>query len=196
MNNQSIKIKSLRRLWQGRSLSVNAITYTDIDGTTHTREFISPHGTKNDPRPVKLDTFGQRQSAVMALAFTPGRKRLLITKRFRPAAGKYVYDLPGCYFPYQFTQAEAAELELWRQADNVDTSMLRVMPSGYIDPDTSDARSGFVLFEIPENIKLKTHEVDHEKIKPMLVTPEELQKIIEEKPATMILHALAMTWSP
>ena len=185
MANRKVKIKELRQLWQGRSLSVNAVTYTDIKGITHTREFVSPHGTKRDPRPVKLGTFARRQSAVMALAFTPGRKRLLIAKRFRPAAGRYIYDLPGCVFPYQFTQAEAAELELWRQTDNIDTSMLRVMPSGYIDPDTSDARSGFVL-----------HEVDYEKIKPMLVTPEELQKIVEEKPATMILHALALTWRP
>ena len=183
-------------LWEGDYVSVHGLAYADHEGGVHVRQFASRRGTKHRPDPVTAETVGMYVDGVTILAFTPGRRRLLITKEFRPAAGRFVYGLPSGFIEPGETTSEAAERELSEETGIENARMRRVMPAGYSNPGMSDTRSAFVTFEIPEDVKLRPRVTPHENITPMLVTPDELRGIIDDGPAVMMLQAISMTWTP
>ena len=103
-----MEFKGVKKVHEGRFISRYDVEYRTVDGQTKVYEMISRNKSVTDLESLQ----GKKADAVVLILTSTDKKRILLNKEFRMAAGSWVYNFPAGLIDAGETYEEAAEREL------------------------------------------------------------------------------------
>lgn len=145
------------------------ITYKNREGGYKTYEVVSREDI------IDGNTLGKKTNAVMIVPFVGDK--ILMSKEFRLAVNKVVYNFPAGLIDEGETIEEAAIRELKEETGLEVTKVLKVLPSSYSAIGISDERVAIVFVRAEGEITGSDNV--NEEIESQLYSKEELKNIVE-----------------
>ena len=169
-----MKLKSLRKVHEGKFLSYYVADYVNKNGDIKSYEFISRD--KN----LTIEKFGNNLPAgVGMVCYNLDKTKVLLQAEYRLATHHIVYNFPAGLIDPGEKVEETARRELKEETGLDLVDIEAVLPPSYASPGTSDEMMQIVICRVSGEIKGSCY-VDEE-IEPKWFSKDEVKKLIEEK---------------
>ncbi len=168
-----MKLKSLKKIYEGKYLSYYIATYEN--NKHHLKEYEFTSRDKN----LTMETFGKTRSfGVGFVAYSLDKSKVLLEKEFRLATNNYVYNFPAGLIDEGETPLEAAKRELKEETGLDLVELIDVLPPSFALPGTSDEMMNIVIAKCTGEITGSCYE--NEEITARWYTKEEIRKMLKE----------------
>ena len=167
-----MKFEKITKIHEGKFLSYYVATYSTKSGNIKEYELVSRNPNLTN------ETFGQNKAVgVGMVTFSKDKSKILLSKEFRLATKRYVYNFPAGLIDEGETPVEAAKRELKEETGLEFVDTLAVLSPSYASQGTSDELMIIVVCTCDGEIKESCYEV--EEIKAAWYTKEQVRELLD-----------------
>lgn len=175
MEESRTKIKSVKKVEEGRYLSYYHIAYSNLDGKDKVYEMVSKD------RMLNIDNIGRHPSdGIILIVFNEDNSKMLLNKEFRMAVNKYVYGEPAGFIDGDETVEEAARRELKEETGLELKEVKKVLNDTYTCAPITDMITTVVVCRASGEIR-QDFDSPNEEIYAGWYTKDEVKKLLEDK---------------
>lgn len=183
-----MKYKTIKKIHDGHFIHRYDITYELEDGTDKTYEMIS---RSPDARTLK-DLQPEQADAVVLMIHDEKKEKLLLSREFRLAVGKWVMNFPAGLIEPGETPKESARRELKEETGLDLTVIEQIMPLSYsaigFSNETNIAVCGTATGEFHKSTSAA------EEIQAAWYTKEEVAKLLQTEPFASRTQTYCYMW--
>lgn len=184
-----MKYKSIKKIHDGHFIHRYDITYELEDGTDKTYEMISRRADVRSLQDLQPD----QADAVVLIVHDETNEKLLLSREFRLAAGKWVINFPAGLIEPGETPEESARRELKEETGLDLISIDQVMPLSYsaigFSNETNIAVHGTAAGEFHKSTSAA------EEIQAAWYTKAEVRKLLQTEPFASRTQTYCYLWA-
>ena len=167
-----MKFIDIKKIHQGKFLTYYIASYSTKSGSIKEYELVSRNPNLTN------ESFGNNGPVGVGLVtFSVDKKKILLSKEFRLATKRFVYNFPAGLIDEGESPLEAAKRELKEETGLLLVDTIAVLSPSYASQGTSDELMTIVICTCEGEIKESCYEV--EEIKAKWYTKKEVQSLLD-----------------
>lgn len=181
--------RGIRKIHEGKFITRYDVDYVTEEGHPKTYEMISRN---RDIRTLEELQNRQPNAVVMILTDKTG-ERLLVSREYRMAMARWIYNFPAGLIDPGETPEESARRELWEETGLRLIRVDDVLDNSYSAVGFSNERNVCVFGAAEGEFRKSTS--DAEEIIPAWFTREEIKKLLRTEPFAARTQAYCYAWA-
>lgn len=171
----TMQLLRVNRKYKGQYLSLYNIAY-ELKDQIYEQETISRKGTQHIPDMLSLSNIGTTTDGVSCIIMNKAHDAICLIQEYRPAADVWVCDIPMGLIEEDETPEEAAIRETKEETGLNDVTVLKTLPSSYVNPSFSDSKVSTIILEASGETSINEDKIvplwlPLTKIRPLLTHP-------------------------
>ncbi len=184
-----MEFRGIRKIHEGRFITRYDVDYLTAAGREKTYEMIS----RNRNITTLKDLQNEKPDSVILILTDPSGERILVSREYRMAMARWIYNFPAGLIDPGETPEESARRELWEETGLRLTRIDDVLDLSYSAIGFSNERN-VCVFGVAEG-EFQKSTSDAEEIQPGFYTREEIRHLLRTEPFAARTQAYCYAWA-